>query len=173
MRRVLPAIISRIVSTYRQAIDRYLAEPASYATDEAAWQELLANRARDFSTCFALNKPTAKDIGFDGSREPRFFSNAVEEPGFQDDILKAEPPIKAANAADRHVSVQVSDLAAVEQACANGAGVVYLAGEVFKPKNTREIRHTERGTRMTRVGLFDHVGAKTTDGGRNELILFN
>lgn len=133
--RMRPAdFVRRIVATYRKAIDAYLADPWGYQVDEEGWKDLYENRARNFTTTFALGQPDARDIGFDGSREPRFFSNAVEEPGFQDDILKAEPPIHAVNKPGRHVSVQVSDLAAVEQACVNGAGVVYLAGEVFKPK---------------------------------------
>lgn len=133
--RMRPAdFVRRIVATYRKAIDAYIADPTGYTVDEAGWQELYENRARDFTTTFALGQPDEKAIGFDGSREPRFFSNAVEEPGFQDDVLKAEEPIRAENPPHRVLAMQVSDLAAVEAACVNGADTVYLAGEVFRPK---------------------------------------
>lgn len=126
--------VRRIVSTYRRAIDAYIADPMGYSINEEDWQDLYDNRARDFTTTFALGRPDAKDIGFDGTREPRFFSNAVEEPGFQDDILKEEAPIAKENPSHRTLAVQVADLASAEAACRNGADVIYLAGEVFKPK---------------------------------------
>lgn len=133
--RMRPAdFVRRIVATYRRAIDAYIADPMGYSINEADWQDLYKNRARDFTTTFALGQPDAKDIGFDGSREPRFFSNAVEEPGFQDEILKDEAAIDAPVQEHHTLSVQVSDLASLKAACANGADVVYLAGEVFKPK---------------------------------------
>lgn len=133
--RMRPAdFVRRIVATYRKAIDAYIADPMGYTVDEEGWKNLYENRARDFTTTFALGQPDERAIGFDGSREPRFFSNAVEEPGFQDEILKAEAPIRAENPAHRTLSVQVSDLASVRAACENGADTVYLAGEVFKPK---------------------------------------
>ena len=155
--RMRPAdFVRRIVATYRKAIDAYIEDPMGYTVDEAGWQDLYENRARDFTTTFALGQPDERAIGFDGSREPRFFSHAVEEPGFQDDILKAEEPIRAENPAHRTLSVQVSDLAAVRAACENGADTVYLAGEVFKPKKPwtlKEIAEAiaigrEHGTRI-------------------------
>ena len=102
------------------AIDAYIADPYGYQTDEEGWKNLYENRARDFTTTFALGQPDGKAIGFDGSREPRFFSKAVEEPGFQDDVLKAEEDINKENPQHRLLSVQVSDLASVEAACKNG-----------------------------------------------------
>lgn len=132
--RMRPAdFVKRIVATYRRAIDAYIADPYGYQINEEDWQDLYQNRARDFTTTFALGQPDASDIGFDGSREPRFFSNAVEEPGFQDEIIKTEADINATNPSHRLLTVEVSDLKAVEEACQNGADVVYLAGEVFKP----------------------------------------
>lgn len=133
--RMRPAeFVRRIVATYRRAIDAYIADPFGYSINEADWKDLYENRARNFTTTFALGQPNEQAIGFDGTREPRFFSKAVEEAGFQDDILKDEAPVEKENLPHRILSVQVSDLAAVKAACANGADVVYLAGEVFKPK---------------------------------------
>lgn len=132
--RMRPAdFIRRIVATYRKAIDAYIADPFGYQVDEEGWQDLYKNRARDFTTTFALGQPDASDIGFDGSREPRFFSEAVEEAGFQDDILRDESPIDKEFTGKRQLAVQVSDIESVEAAAQNGADVIYLAGEVFKP----------------------------------------
>lgn len=43
--------------------------------------------------------------------------------------------------------------------------------EMLKPQDARQIGHSERSPGMTRVGLFDHIRAKATNGGRDELIL--
>ena len=133
--RMRPAeFIRRIVRTYRRAIDSYIADPFGYRVDEAGWQELFDNRARDFTTTFALGPTTARDIGFDGAREPRFFSEAVKEPGFQDDILKEESPIARENAPHRRLSVRVGNMEGARAAIANGADAVYVGGEAFRPQ---------------------------------------
>ncbi|MCR5176362.1 MAG: U32 family peptidase [Anaerovibrio sp.] len=149
--RMRPAdFIRRIVSTYRRAIDNYIADPFGYQVNEEDWQDLYKNRARNFTTAFALGQPDASDIGFDGSREPRFFSEAVEEAGFQDEILKSEPAIAKENPAKRLLSVQVSDIDSVEAACKNGADIVYLSGEVFKPKKPWSIKDVEKAIAIGR-----------------------
>ena len=172
--RMRPAeFIRRIVKTYRKAIDDYIADPFGYQINEQDWQELYKNRARDFTTTFALGQPDASDIGFDGSREPRFFSDAVEEAGFQDDILRAEPAISKPFSGKRQLSVQVADLQAAKAACENGADIIYLAGEVFKPKtpwsindvreaialgqkyNTRVVINTPRTTMRRECGELE------------------
>ena len=133
--RMRPAeFIRRIVRTYRKAIDSYIADPFGYQVDEAGWRDLFDNRARDFTTTFALGPTTARDIGFDGTREPRFFSEAVKEPGFQDDILKAERPIARENAPHRRLSVRVGDIEGARAAIESGADAVYVGGEAFRPK---------------------------------------
>ena len=132
--RMRPApFIRRIVATYRRAIDAYLADPCGYKINEADWQSLYDNRARDFTTTFAFGHPTKKDIGFTGEREPRFFSDAVKEAGFQDDILNKEAPINKANAPKRKLSVRVNTLASAKAAVTNGADVIYVGGEAFRP----------------------------------------
>ena len=155
--RMRPAdFVRRIVATYRKAIDAYIEDPLSFKIDEDDWKDLYENRARDFTTTFALGQPTAQDIGMDGTREPRFFSNAVEEPGFQDDILNAERPINKENTS-RRLSVQVSDMASLKEACANGADAVYLSGEVFRPKrpwSLKEIKEAISIAHSQKVQLF-------------------
>lgn len=132
--RMRPApFIRRIVSTYRAAIDAYIADPIGYETPEDGWQSLYENRARDFTTTFAFGHPTKKDIGFTGEREPRFFSDAVKEAGLQDKILLAEPDIAKDNAPHRTLAVRVNTLESAKAAVDNGADVVYVGGEAFLP----------------------------------------
>lgn len=132
--RMRPApFIRRIVSTYRKAIDAYLADPVGYQVDEEGWKSLYENRARDFTTTFAFGNPTKKDIGMTGEREPRFFSDAVKEAGFQDEILKQETDIHKENAAHRTLSVRVNTIDSAKAAVDNGADVIYVGGEAFRP----------------------------------------
>ncbi len=125
--------VKRIVSVYRRAIDRYLADPTGYYYDPTDWQDLFENRNRDFSTCYAISAPGAEAIGYSGQREPRFFSQAVREPG----LPAATPtlPVVSSNKNNPELSVRVSDLASLTAACQNGANVIYIGGDSFKPHN--------------------------------------
>lgn len=132
--RMRPAgFIRRIVSTYRKAIDAYIADPNGYTTDEEGWKTLYDNRARDFTTTFAFGQPGKKDIGFTGEREPRFFSHAVKEAGFQDEVLRQERDIQKENAAHRTLSVRVNTMESAKAAIRSGADTVYVGGEAFRP----------------------------------------
>lgn len=132
--RMRPAgFIRRIVSTYRKAIDAYIADPNGYTTDEEGWKNLYDNRARDFTTTFAFGQPGKKDIGFTGEREPRFFSHAVKEAGFQDEVLRQERDIEKANAPHRTLSVRVNTVESAKAAIDNSADTIYVGGEAFRP----------------------------------------
>lgn len=132
--RMRPAgFIRRIVSTYRKAIDAYIADPNGYTTDEEGWKTLYDNRARDFTTTFAFGQPGKKDIGFTGEREPRFFSHAVKEAGFQDEVLRQEHDIEKENAAHRVLSVRCNTVESAKAAIRSGADTVYVGGEAFRP----------------------------------------
>lgn len=132
--RMRPAgFIHRIVSTYRKAIDAYIADPNGYTTDEEGWKTLYDNRARDFTTTFAFGQPGKKDIGFTGEREPRFFSHAVKEAGFQDEVLRQERDIEKENAAHRVLSVRCNTVESAKAAIRSGADTVYVGGEAFRP----------------------------------------
>ncbi len=180
--RMRPApFLRRIVSTYRAAIDAYIADPTGYATDEEGWKLLYENRARDFTTTFAFGQPTAKDIGFDGTREPRFFSEAVKEAGFQDDILKQERPIQKKNASHRTLAVRVGTPAAAKAAVDAGADVVYVGGEAFRPqrpwrltdyaeilayaqeRNVRVVLNTPRTTMRRECGELEQLFSSIRD----------
>ncbi|MBR1859825.1 MAG: U32 family peptidase [Selenomonadaceae bacterium] len=141
-----PEFIHRIVSTYREAIDRYLADPTGYTLDEAAYRSLFDNRARDFTTVFALNRTTVDDIGTTGEREPRFFSKPVIEPAFDDktaaDIFDGESPInETINKNERpNLSVRVATVEAAKSAIEAGADTVYCGGEAFRPQSVWSLK---------------------------------
>ncbi len=132
--RMRPAdFVFRVVSLYRKAIDDYLADPTGYRIDEEDWRALYDGRVRDFSTCSALGKVTAQDIGWDGSREPRFFSHAIEEATAAENdaaLYDAGRKIKVSS----HLAVRVADMESAKAAVENGADAVYIGGDVYKPR---------------------------------------
>lgn len=139
-----PEFIHRIVSTYRREIDAYISDPMGYAVDEDGWQNLYQNRARDFTTTFALGKPTAKDIGFDGTREPRFFSEAREEAHLaQDTHIREAAPIADRPHPKAHLSVRAGTVESARSALENGAETIYIGGEAFKPRRPWKLSDIE------------------------------
>ena len=138
-----PEFIRRLVSTYRAAIDAYIADPNGYTTDEEGWRNLYENRVRDYTTTFAFGQPTAIDIGMTGEREPRFFSQAIEEAGFADEVLREEPPIAKENEPSRRLSVRVGTPEAARAAIDAGADTVYVGGEAFRPQRPWTLRDYE------------------------------
>ena len=138
-----PEFIRRLVSTYRAAIDAYIADPNGYTTDEEGWRSLYENRVRDYTTTFAFGQPTAIDIGMTGEREPRFFSQAIEEAGFADEVLREEPPIAKENEPSRRLSVRVGTPEAARAAIDAGADTVYVGGEAFRPQRPWTLRDYE------------------------------
>ncbi|MDR1701362.1 MAG: U32 family peptidase [Sporomusaceae bacterium] len=125
--------VRRIVGIYRKAIDNYLNDPTGYAVDEEDQETLAAFRARDFSTCFAFGNPGPKAIGYSGKREPRFFSQAVKEPN----LTKVSVPSGSENIVlfknKPSLAVKAAGLEELKAAAQNGADVIYLAGDAFKP----------------------------------------
>ena len=138
-----PEFIRRLVSTYRAAIDAYIADPNGYTTDEEGWRSLYENRVRDYTTTFAFGQPTAIDIGMTGEREPRFFSQAIEEAGFADEVLREELPIAKENEPSRRLSVRVGTPEAARAAIDAGADTVYVGGEAFRPQRPWTLRDYE------------------------------
>ena len=181
-----PEFIRRIVTIYRRAIDAYLSDPTGYQTDDSGWKSLYDNRARDFTTTFAFGQPTAKDIGFTGEREPRFFSDAVKEAGFQDDILSQERAIGKESPTHRRLSLRVATPASARAAIENGADCAYVGGEAFRPlhpwtlrdyreivsfaksRNVRVVINTPRTTMRRECGeleqLFSSLEGISPDG---------
>ncbi|MGL4336794.1 MAG: peptidase U32 family protein, partial [Turicibacter sp.] len=121
-----------IINNYRYAIDRFIEDPTGYMTNDRASQYLFDNRARNMSQAFAFGKPGAKNIDFDGAREPRIFSKPIEELEINKDrIDRAKSVLKQSN--KPLLAVKVNNLDAFKKACDNGADLLYLAGEVFTP----------------------------------------
>lgn len=150
--RMRPAeFVRHIVGTYRRAIDAYLADPIGYHVNEAEWQDLYESRARDFTTSFALGQPNRASIGWDGTREPRFFSKAVPEAGLDVERLYDEPAIPAKTSAPYpFLTVHAADLNGVSAACENGADAVILGGEAWRPRAPWTLDDIRRAMRLTR-----------------------
>ncbi len=127
------AFVKNIVSSYRHAIDSYIADPLGYTPNLEDWKNLQDTRARDFSTCYALGNPGASSIGYTGKREPRFFSQAVREANMSTPAAIPTPPPTADAKSQPVLSVRVADLASLTAACQNGANIIYIGGEAFKP----------------------------------------
>lgn len=129
--------VKKIVSVYRRAIDRYIADPVGYTVNESDWLDLYNHRSRDFSTCYALGNPGSSSVDYTGKREPRFFSQAVKEAGLSAPVSilpnNANKLWQTSSAAQPTLAVRVADLAGLTAACENGADYVYIGGEAFKP----------------------------------------
>ncbi len=169
--RMRPAdFVGRIVSAYRKAIDAYIADPSGYSTDGEEWRSLLENRARDFTTNFAFGQASAGAIGFDGRREPRFFSKAKREAAISFEAsaekiqlspesedkeksgasfeASAEKPEKAASYPI--LAVTVANLEQLTAACENGADAVYIGGEAYEPEKLWKLADLRRATAVAR-----------------------
>ncbi len=125
--------VSNIVRLYSSAIDRYFDDPTGYYLTEKEWQEMQESRSRDFSTCYSFGNPGAAAVGYTGEREPRFFSQAVVEPGLDTPIALPKQQNNADFPHTPTLSVRVADRAAAAEALANGANILYVGGESFLP----------------------------------------
>ena len=125
--------VSNIVSIYRRAIDNYVADPAGYHINEEDWQKLFDGRVRDYSTCFAMDKPDSRAIGYTGEREPRFFSYAAKEADLNCEWLNDLADINAKNTTKPNLAVKATTIAHAREALVNGANIIYVGGEVYRP----------------------------------------
>ena len=140
-----PEFIHRIVSAYRKVVDDYISDPTGWSIDEDFWKDFFNQRVRNFSHVFAFSAPTKKDFGLSGKREPRFFSEGVVEKSFDDDsakkIFSSERSIEKFS--DKpSLNIRVSTLNSAKAAVENGANLIYIGGESFKPNKpltTQEI----------------------------------
>jgi putative protease len=132
--RMRPApFLRRIVSFYRQAIDAYFHDPSGYTVNEESWKQLYDHRARDFTTNYAFGAPGRKGFGYSGTREPRFFSEAKKEAGFQDEILKQADAIQPQENTQPMLSVRVNTPDSAKSAINHGADLIYVGGEAYQP----------------------------------------
>ena len=147
--------VSNIVSIYRRAIDNYVADPAGYHINEEDWQKLFDGRVRDYSTCFAMDKPDSRAIGYTGEREPRFFSYAAKEADLNCEWLNDLDDIHVENATKPNLAVKTATIAHAREALANGANIIYVGGEVYRPHNPWTIEEIK-----TILNEAHQVGAK-------------
>lgn len=147
--------VSNIVSIYRRAIDNYVADPAGYHINEEDWQKLFDGRVRDYSTCFAMDKPDSRAIGYTGEREPRFFSYAAKEADLNCEWLNDLADINAKNTTKPNLAVKATTIAHAREALVNGANIIYVGGEVYRPHNPWTIEEIK-----TILNEAHQVGAK-------------
>jgi putative protease len=125
--------LTALINIYRKAIDRYIDDPAGYYVDEEDFKKLYDGRVRDLSTCYAFKIPGKANIELSGKREPRIFSNAVEE--FEINmgrIQEIKDRIHIKKLGRPLLTVKVNNIDALKQAVDSGADEVYIAGEVFR-----------------------------------------
>lgn len=174
--RMRPAeFVSRIVSVYRRAIDSYIADPTGYSLDENIWRDFYEKRVRKFTTLCAFNKPTKTEIGLSGKREPRFFSEGVIEPNFDDaktaEIFQSETAIKNSGKKPE-LTIRVSSLDAAKSAISNGADTIYIGGEIFKPQKPLTIAELKSAVELAKnsnVKIILNTPRITRDNYLNEL----
>lgn len=136
--------VAHIIRIYRRAIDAYVADPAGYHINEDDWKSLFDSRVRDYSTCFAMDKPDSRAIGYTGEREPRFFSNAVEEAGLSCSWLDGERSIACAKSHKPLLAVKAAAPAHARRALAAGADIIYAGGEVYRPHEPWTLEEIEQ-----------------------------
>ncbi len=139
-----PEFIARITSAYRKIIDDFFADPTGFSIDEDFWKNFYQKRVRNFTTTFAFQPPTKNDIGLDGSREPKFFSSAIVEKNFDaDDVKKIFDNEKSIKKFQKkpNLNVRVSTLDSAVSAIQNGANLIYVGGEVFRPNKPFSLKN--------------------------------
>jgi len=122
--------LAPIVRAYREAIDRYYANPAAYTTDFSVLKDLRGQTIREIGTSHALSQPGQGAVGLSGEREPRFFSIAVEEKPCADEYL---PETTVGDTSNRPgLSVRCGSMQAAQAVLAAGADYIYIGGESFQ-----------------------------------------
>ncbi len=124
------AFLSQLISTYRQALDRYIENPDSWKSDEKECRQLDELRVRDYCTGHIFERPGEESVGFDGQREPQWPMKEQPLPvTSQNEILWNED--KAFNQIPE-ISVRVGSLESVEAACRAGADYVVIGMDSWR-----------------------------------------
>ncbi len=122
--------LAPIVKAYREAIDRYYANPAAYTTDFNALKDLRGQTIREIGTSHALSQPGKGAVGLSGEREPRFFSIAVEEKPCAEEYLPQATTTGSTNKPG--LSVRCGNMQAAKAVLEAGADHIYIGGESFQ-----------------------------------------
>ncbi len=122
--------LAPIVKAYREAIDRYYANPAAYTTDFSVIKMLRGQTIREIATSHALSQPGTGAVGLSGEHEPRFFSIAIEEKPCADEHIPQTAKIKTSNKPG--LSVRCGNIQAARSVLEAGADAIYIGGESFQ-----------------------------------------
>lgn len=133
-----------VVNSYGDAIDRYIADPLGY-NREAGADTLHKHRKRDFTTAYAFGKP---GLGFINRRYEgtgKFYSTGkvfstptAERETKEERVLQVKESLRHAKrerpgTSIPQITVHVNTVEQARAALEEGAGVIYLTGDVFQP----------------------------------------
>lgn len=131
--------LKNIVSSYRKEIDLYLADPDNYLLKKNSGEELVKNKVREFSSCFAFGHPGPDFIDYSGQREPRQFSQAIKEPVISKDLTtKVKKELKkrfVETEVNRSVrlTVTVPTFSHFETILSTPVERIIIGGDIFRP----------------------------------------
>ena len=143
--------LAAMVSAYRAALDAYFDDPAHYAVQAKAIEEMYTHRVRELTTGQSFHRPGAVSIDPSGTREPRHFSTAPVEPDLTaGEDIEPQPPKGAFE-----LVVRVAGKAAAEAAAGAGAQAVYVGGDelVLHPSGADVEWLTDFTNRMNERGV--------------------
>lgn len=123
--------LAYIISTYRKAIDRILADPNSYEMDKDEYRRLNEKRVRDYGSASLFGRPDRSSIGFDGSREPAFPTKAAKIHTLKAEDYKS-PSLSSIPTASPELSIRLSELRALEQMDVSGLDNIILSMDIMR-----------------------------------------
>lgn len=123
------AFLHWLVSTYRRALDRLIADPGDYRIDEAEMENLQENRIRNYTAASLLQPLDWNVIDLEGEREP--VKSAVEILPQLDWHRAEEMPIQPVTIPPQ-LTVRVGGLPSLEAIMPLGMEQVVLGSEIFR-----------------------------------------
>ncbi len=157
----------KVVNSYGDAIDRYIADPLGFNREDGA-DTLHKNRKRDFTTAYAFGKPGLAFINrrYEGTGKfystGKVFSTPTAEREMKEErVLQVKESLRHAKREQLgtsipQITVHVNSVEQARAAIEEGADVIYLTGDVFQPDRP--------------FGRKD-IEALTADKGNAEMIL--
>lgn len=116
--------LAYLISVYRRALDRLIADPAAYTTDKYELGDLEEHRIRDFTAGNLIEPLDHYGIGYDGSREP--FPPTAPEILPRLELSAPIEHIKPSSAPVPELTVRVGGLDRLYQIAAAGADNIIL-----------------------------------------------
>jgi len=125
-----PEYLSFMVSTYRQALDRFIAEPGSYRTDQQKVLHLQEQRIRDYTTANLLGRMGREGIAGDGLREPVIISTA--HPFKSSELADYDEYTPAGQCPAPEMTVRIADLDSLRAVIKFKPDNIILSGEQMR-----------------------------------------